>query len=76
MYIGVKTLIDIGGKDAKNIFFKHEGMPNIRMNSSCAGGLIHIRQTVETNLARRDMLWLLSFLGKKISRGYLDEVRV
>ncbi len=39
-----------------------------------AGGLIHVRQKVKTNLARRNMLWLLSFLGKKILRDYLSEV--
>jgi len=37
-YPQVKTLIDIGGEDAKMIFFKDEGMPDIRMNGSCAGG--------------------------------------
>ena len=31
MYPDVKTLIDIGGEDAKMIFFKDEGMPDIRM---------------------------------------------
>lgn len=34
----VKTLIDIGGEDAKIIFFKENGRPDIRMNGSCAGG--------------------------------------
>ena len=34
----VHTLIDIGGEDAKMIFFKEQGMPDIRMNGSCAGG--------------------------------------
>ncbi|MCJ7434073.1 MAG: acyl-CoA dehydratase activase, partial [Anaerolineales bacterium] len=38
LYPQVKTLIDIGGEDAKMIFFKDEGMPDIRMNGSCAGG--------------------------------------
>jgi predicted CoA-substrate-specific enzyme activase len=38
MYPQVKTLIDIGGEDAKMIFFKDVGMPDIRMNGSCAGG--------------------------------------
>ena len=38
LYPQVKTLIDIGGEDAKMIFFKGEGMPDIRMNGSCAGG--------------------------------------
>jgi predicted CoA-substrate-specific enzyme activase len=37
-YPQVRTLIDIGGEDAKMIFFKEEGMPDIRMNGSCAGG--------------------------------------
>jgi predicted CoA-substrate-specific enzyme activase len=34
----VKTLIDIGGEDAKMIFFKDAGVPDIRMNGACAGG--------------------------------------
>ena len=38
LYPQVKTLIDIGGEDAKMIFFKEAGMPDIRMNGSCAGG--------------------------------------
>jgi len=40
LYPEVKTLIDIGGEDAKMIFFKdaNAGMPDIRMNGSCAGG--------------------------------------
>lgn len=37
-YPDVKTLIDIGGEDAKMIFFRDENMPDIRMNGSCAGG--------------------------------------
>ncbi len=32
------TLIDIGGEDAKIIFFSGKGEPDIRMNGSCAGG--------------------------------------
>jgi predicted CoA-substrate-specific enzyme activase len=38
LYPQVKTLIDIGGEDAKMIFFKDSSMPDIRMNGSCAGG--------------------------------------
>ncbi len=38
LYPEVKTLIDIGGEDAKMIFFHEEGVPDIRMNGSCAGG--------------------------------------
>jgi predicted CoA-substrate-specific enzyme activase len=34
----VKTFIEIGGEDSKIIFFDDNGRPNIRMNSSCAGG--------------------------------------
>jgi predicted CoA-substrate-specific enzyme activase len=37
-YPTVKTLIDIGGEDAKIIFFDTNGTPDIRMNGSCAGG--------------------------------------
>lgn len=33
-----KTLIDIGGEDAKIIFFEQNKAPDIRMNGSCAGG--------------------------------------
>ena len=34
----VRTLIDIGGEDAKIIFFDDQRRPDIRMNGSCAGG--------------------------------------
>lgn len=34
----VRTLIDIGGEDAKMIFFEPGAPPDIRMNGSCAGG--------------------------------------
>ena len=34
----VRTLIDIGGEDAKIIFFDGQHHPDIRMNGSCAGG--------------------------------------
>ena len=37
-YPQVRTLIDIGGEDAKMIFFNQDGVPDIRMNGSCAGG--------------------------------------
>ncbi len=38
LYPEVRTLIDIGGEDAKIIFFGSNGIPDIRMNGSCAGG--------------------------------------
>ncbi len=38
LYPQAKTLIDIGGEDAKMIFFSPKGPPDIRMNGSCAGG--------------------------------------
>ena len=38
LYPDVKTLIDIGGEDAKMIFFNADRVPDIRMNGSCAGG--------------------------------------
>ena len=38
LYPEVRTLIDIGGEDAKMIFFENNGIPDIRMNGSCAGG--------------------------------------
>ncbi|MDR0927318.1 MAG: hypothetical protein LBO69_06080 [Ignavibacteria bacterium] len=37
-YPDINTLIDIGGEDAKMIFFKDGSIPDIRMNGSCAGG--------------------------------------
>ncbi len=37
-YPHVRTLIDIGGEDAKIIFFDEQYRPDIRMNGSCAGG--------------------------------------
>ncbi|MCL2038865.1 MAG: acyl-CoA dehydratase activase [Bacteroidetes bacterium] len=37
-YSDIKTLIDIGGEDAKMIFFEEGKVPDIRMNGSCAGG--------------------------------------
>ena len=37
-YPEVHTLIDIGGEDAKIIFFDEQARPDIRMNGSCAGG--------------------------------------
>lgn len=38
LYPEVKTFIDIGGEDAKMIFFNENQQPDIRMNGSCAGG--------------------------------------
>jgi predicted CoA-substrate-specific enzyme activase len=38
LYPRVRTLVDIGGEDAKVIFFGADGVPDIRMNGSCAGG--------------------------------------
>ncbi len=34
----IKTLVDIGGEDAKMIFFREGKFPDIRMNGNCAGG--------------------------------------
>ncbi|MDR1739884.1 MAG: hypothetical protein LBR45_03925 [Bacteroidales bacterium] len=34
----VRTLIDLGGEDAKMVFFSDSRHPDIRMNGSCAGG--------------------------------------
>jgi predicted CoA-substrate-specific enzyme activase len=38
LYPNVKTLIDLGGEDAKMVFFDEGKNPDIRMNGSCAGG--------------------------------------
>ena len=37
-YPDTKTFVDIGGEDAKMIFFEEGKSPDIRMNGSCAGG--------------------------------------
>jgi predicted CoA-substrate-specific enzyme activase len=37
-YPHVRTLIDIGGEDAKLIYFSSDGIPDMRMNGTCAGG--------------------------------------
>ena len=37
-FSGVKTLFDLGGEDAKMVFFEKNRQPDIRMNGSCAGG--------------------------------------
>ncbi|NIZ46753.1 acyl-CoA dehydratase activase [Entomospira nematocerorum] len=38
LYPECRTLIDLGGEDAKIIFFNEEMKPDIRMNGACAGG--------------------------------------
>ncbi|NIZ18789.1 CoA activase [Spirochaetales bacterium BR151] len=38
LYPECRTLIDLGGEDAKIIFFNQEMKPDIRMNGACAGG--------------------------------------
>ena len=38
IYPDSQTLIDLGGEDAKMVFFKKGKHPDIRMNGSCAGG--------------------------------------
>lgn len=38
VYPSTHTLIDLGGEDAKMVFFKEGKHPDIRMNGSCAGG--------------------------------------
>ena len=38
LYPQVRTLIDIGGEDAKLIYFDRDGIPDMRMNGTCAGG--------------------------------------
>lgn len=37
-YPQTHTLIDLGGEDAKMVFFEPQKQPDIRMNGSCAGG--------------------------------------
>ena len=38
LYPDTRTLIDLGGEDAKMVFFSPGQQPDIRMNGSCAGG--------------------------------------
>jgi predicted CoA-substrate-specific enzyme activase len=38
LYPQTGTLIDLGGEDAKMVFFNADRQPDIRMNGSCAGG--------------------------------------
>lgn len=38
VYPETHTLIDLGGEDAKIVFFEDNRQPDIRMNGSCAGG--------------------------------------
>lgn len=35
---GVRTILDLGGEDAKMVFLSEHRQPDIRMNGSCAGG--------------------------------------
>ena len=37
-YPDVRTAMDIGGEDSKMIFMNPDGLPDVRMNGSCAGG--------------------------------------
>lgn len=37
-YPEARTMIDIGGEDAKMVFFKSSGPADLRMNGNCAGG--------------------------------------
>ena len=38
IYPAAHTLFDLGGEDAKIVFFENGKQPDIRMNGSCAGG--------------------------------------
>lgn len=38
LYPETSTLIDLGGEDAKMVFFRQGKQPDIRMNGNCAGG--------------------------------------
>jgi predicted nucleotide-binding protein (sugar kinase/HSP70/actin superfamily) len=39
-----------------------------------ASGIVHTEHSVKTNLARRDLTWLLYLLGKKLLKNYLNDV--
>lgn len=38
VYPEIRTLIDIGGEDAKMVFFPEQSLPDMRMSGNCAGG--------------------------------------
>ena len=38
VYPEIRTLIDIGGEDAKMVFFSEQALPDMRMSGNCAGG--------------------------------------
>lgn len=38
LYPDIRVMIDLGGEDAKMVFFSQGRQPDIRMNGSCAGG--------------------------------------
>lgn len=38
LYPEISTMIDIGGEDAKVVYFNRTAIPDLRMNGNCAGG--------------------------------------
>jgi predicted CoA-substrate-specific enzyme activase len=56
----IKTLVDIGGEDAKMIFFRENLSPDIRMNGSCAGGtgafIDQMAALLDVDLSRLNLL--------------------
>ncbi|MCD8283583.1 MAG: acyl-CoA dehydratase activase-related protein [Opitutae bacterium] len=65
-YPATKTFIDIGGEDAKMIFFEEGKSPDIRMNGSCAGGTGAFIDQMATLLGRD--VSELSALAEKATR--------
>jgi predicted CoA-substrate-specific enzyme activase len=66
-YPRAKTLIDLGGEDAKMVFFEEGKQPDIRMNGSCAGGTgSFIDQMADLMNITVEELGNLALLGEKI----------
>ena len=66
-YPETHTLIDIGGEDAKMVFFSENNQPDIRMNGSCAGGTgAFIDQMADLMHIHVDKLGELALNYKKI----------
>ncbi|MDR2497980.1 MAG: acyl-CoA dehydratase activase-related protein [Tannerellaceae bacterium] len=63
----VRTIIDLGGEDAKMVFLSDERRPDIRMNGSCAGGTgAFIDQMADLLNLAPDELDILAESGRSI----------
>ncbi|MDR2472683.1 MAG: acyl-CoA dehydratase activase [Tannerella sp.] len=67
LYPQAKTLIDLGGEDAKMVFFEENKQPDIRMNGSCAGGTgAFIDQMADLMNITVDRIGKLALQGERI----------